>query len=81
MRGGGKRAISRFELGALASSAKHRELMAQHDQLDVLVELAAAAPDEQPQDRSEREVGEREKHPSSLSRAARSSVSSDRAAF
>jgi hypothetical protein len=41
---GDERAISRFELGALALSAKHRELMAQHDQLDVLVELAAAAP-------------------------------------
>jgi hypothetical protein len=47
------KAIGGLELGVLASSAKHRELMALHDQLDVLVELAAAAPNEQPQDRSE----------------------------
>jgi len=41
---GDESAIGRLELGALASSAKHRELMAQHDQLDVLVELTAAPP-------------------------------------
>src|SRR6266498_4846786 len=58
------------------------DAMAQHDQLDVLIELTAAASDEQPQDRSEREVGEREKHPSMpLTSRARPSVSSDRAGF
>ncbi len=51
-------------------AAKHRQPIAQHDQLDLLVELAAAAPQEQPQDRSERELREPKKHPSSLSRAA-----------
>src|SRR5436190_629854 len=55
---GDEGAIGRLQPGALASSAKHRELMAKHDQFDVLVELTAAAPDEQPQDRSERKVGE-----------------------
>src|SRR5213592_4531292 len=53
--------------------------MAQHHQLDVLVELApAATPGQQPQDRSKREMGERKRHPATLSEPrARASASTD----
>ena len=45
---GDESTIGGLELRALASPAQHRELMAQDNQLEVLVELAAAAtPDEQ----------------------------------
>jgi hypothetical protein len=47
-------------------STKHQELMAQNEQFDILGELAAAAAHEQPQQRREREIGEREEHPPML---------------
>jgi hypothetical protein len=39
--------------------AEHRELMPQHEQLNVLSELAAPAADQQPQHSRESEIGER----------------------
>jgi hypothetical protein len=48
--------------------AEHGQLMAQHQQLDVLGELAApAAPDQQPQHSREGEIGERKEHAPMLS--------------
>jgi len=46
--------------------AEHYELMSQHEQLDVFVELAAPASDQQPQNSREREISEGEKHPPML---------------
>jgi len=40
--------------------------MPQHEQLDVLDELAAPAPDKQPQNSREREISEGKKHPPML---------------
>jgi hypothetical protein len=42
-------AIRRPERRAAGLPAKHRELMLQHDQLNVFGDLAAPAPNEQPQ--------------------------------
>jgi hypothetical protein len=42
--------------------SEHDELMSQHEQLDVLAELAAAAPDQEPQHSGEGEIGERKEH-------------------
>jgi len=47
-------------------AGKHYELMPQHEQLDVLDELAAPAPDKQPQNSREREISEGKKHPPML---------------
>ena len=42
--------------------AEHDELMSQDEQLDVLREFAAPAPDQQPQHSREAELGERKEH-------------------
>jgi hypothetical protein len=42
--------------------AEHDELMSQHEQFDVFGELAASAPDQQPQQSREGEIGERKEH-------------------
>jgi hypothetical protein len=42
---------------------KHQQLMPQDKQLDILDELAAPASDEQPQQRSKREVHKGKEHP------------------
>jgi hypothetical protein len=44
--------------------AEHDELMSQHEQFDVFGELAASAPDQQPQQSREGEIGERKEHAS-----------------
>ena len=46
--------------------SEHDELMSQHEQLDVLGELAAAAPDQEPQHSGEGEIGERKEHQAML---------------
>jgi hypothetical protein len=43
--------------------AEHDDLMSEHEQLDVFGELVAPAPDKQPQNSREREIGEGKKHP------------------
>jgi len=48
--------------GAPLLPAEHHELMAQHEQLDVFSELAAPAPDQQPQHSREGEIGKRQEH-------------------
>src|SRR6266540_1877298 len=48
--------------GAPLLPAQHHQLMSQHEQLDVFGELAAPAPDQQPQHRREGEIGERKEH-------------------
>jgi hypothetical protein len=49
---------------------EHDELMPRHEQFDVLGELAAPAPDKQPQHSREGEIGEGgEEHPPMLPRA------------
>jgi hypothetical protein len=40
--------------------------MSQHEQLDVLSELTAAAPDQEPQHSREGEIGERKEHQAML---------------
>jgi hypothetical protein len=50
--------------------AEHRELMLQHDQLNVFGDLAAPAPNEQPQNSGEREMSERKAHHTMLPKAA-----------
>ncbi len=47
---GDEGAIRRSELRTLSAPAQHRDLMAQHDQLDVLDEFGPAISGEQPQD-------------------------------
>jgi hypothetical protein len=44
----------------------HRKLVPQNQQFDILGELAATTPHEQPQQRREREIRERKEHPSML---------------
>ncbi len=61
-----KGTIGRSERGARLLPAEHYELMSQHEQLDVFVELAAPASDQQPQNSREREISEGEKHPPML---------------
>jgi hypothetical protein len=46
--------------------AKHSQLMAQHEQLDVPDELAAAAPDQEPQHSRKGEISERKEHQAML---------------
>jgi hypothetical protein len=43
--------------------AEHDQLMSQDEQLDVLDELTAPAPDQQPEHSREGEIGERKEHP------------------
>ena len=50
--------------GAALLPAEHDELMSQHEQFDVFGELAASAPDQQPQQSREGEIGERKEHAS-----------------
>jgi hypothetical protein len=46
---GNERAIGRPQLNAAFLAAEHGQLMAQHEQLEVLAELAAPVSDQQPQ--------------------------------
>jgi hypothetical protein len=46
--------------------SEHDELMPQHEQLNVLGELAAPASDKQPQDGREGEISEGKEHPPML---------------
>jgi hypothetical protein len=55
-------------------STKHRQLMPQDKQLDVLGEVAAPASDEQPQQRGERKVNEGKEHPPMLPDLATTAV-------
>jgi hypothetical protein len=48
--------------GAAFLPAEEDELMPQHEQFDVIGELAASAPDQQSQQSREGEVGERKEH-------------------
>ena len=56
----------RATTAAAAGERSTDELMPQNEQLDVLGELAAPAPNEQPQNSREREVSEGEEHPPML---------------
>jgi hypothetical protein len=73
--GGKEGAIGWDQRRAPLLPAKHGELMSQHEQLDVLSELAAAVPDQEPQHSGKGEIGERKEHqamlPSPPSRAAK----------
>jgi hypothetical protein len=51
-------AIGRPQTRARLLPTEHRKLVPQNNQLDVLGELAATAPHEQPQQRREREIRE-----------------------
>jgi len=73
---GKQRAVARVQLRALDLTAQDLELMAQHEQLDVLDVNAPAAADQQPQQRHEREVDERQGHRAILSGLAHSPRSS-----
>jgi hypothetical protein len=64
--GGEQGAISRHNTRSRLLPTKHCKLMTQNQQFDVLGELTAAAAHEQPQQRREREVGKRKKHPPML---------------
>jgi integrase len=55
---------------------EHKQLMPQHEQFDVLCELAATASDKQPQQSREREIGEGEEHLPMLPEPAIGSVES-----
>ena len=68
-RRGKQRAVTRAQLRTLDLTTQDRELMAQHEQLDVLDVNAPAAADQQLQQRDEREVDEGHEHPAILSRA------------
>ncbi len=63
-------AIRRPERRAAGLPAEHRELMPQHDQLNVFGDLAAPAPNEQPQNSGEREISEGKEHHTMLPKAA-----------
>ena len=58
--------IGRSERRARLLPTEHDELMSQHEQFDVFGELAAPAPDKQPQHSREGEIGEGEEHPPML---------------
>jgi hypothetical protein len=49
---------------------EYRQLLSQHEQLDVFGEFAASAPDQQSQDSREGEIGKRKEHSPMLSPAA-----------
>jgi hypothetical protein len=66
---GKQRAVTRAQLRALDVTAQDLELMAQHEQLDVLDVNGPAAADQQLQQRYEREVDERQGHRAILSGA------------
>jgi hypothetical protein len=55
--------IGRPQRGAAGLTAEHDELMPQDEQFDVFGELAAPAPDKQPQNSRETEIGEGKEHP------------------
>jgi hypothetical protein len=58
-----KRPIRRPQQRATACfPSEHGQLMPQHEQLDVLGELAPAAPNEQTQQGRERQISERKQH-------------------
>jgi hypothetical protein len=59
-------AIGRPKTRARPLPTEHPKLVAQNEQFDVLSELAATAPHEQPQQRREREICERKEHRSML---------------
>ncbi len=58
--------IGRPKTRARLLPTEDRKLVAQNQQFDVLGELAATAPHEQPQQRREREIRERKEHRSML---------------
>jgi hypothetical protein len=55
-------------------ASEHGQLMSQDEQLDVLVELAAPAAEQQSQHSREGEIGERKEHPAILASGQRSRV-------
>jgi hypothetical protein len=69
---GKQRAVTRAQLPALDLTTQDFELMAQHEQLDVLDVNGPAAAHQQPQQRHEREVDERQRHRAILSGLAQS---------
>jgi hypothetical protein len=71
-----KGTVCRSERGARLLPREHKQLMPQHEQFDVLCELAATAPDKQPQQSRERQIGEGEEHLPMLPEPAISSVES-----
>ena len=68
--GGQQRAVARSQLRALDLTAQDLELMAQHEQLDVLDVYASAAAKQQLQQRHEDQVDERQDHRTILSGTA-----------
>jgi hypothetical protein len=62
-----QRLIGRPQQGTPLLPTEHGQLMAQHQQFDIFGELAAPAPDQQPQHGREGEIGEREQHATMLS--------------
>jgi hypothetical protein len=65
-----RRAISRSNIRPRLLPTKHQQLMAQNQQFDLLGELAAAAPHEQPQQRPEGEIRTGKEHPPKLPKPA-----------
>src|SRR6266511_3937654 len=63
---GALHAIGRPKTRPRLLPTEHRKLVTQNQQFDVLGELAATAPHEQPQQRREHEIRERKEHPSML---------------
>jgi len=74
--GGEKRAIGCPERWPRLLPTKHRQLMAQNQQLDVLGELAATVTHEQSQQRREREISEGKEHPPMLPEPATDDIGS-----
>ena len=70
--GGGKqRTISVPEPRPADLAAQHPNLMAEHQQLDILQVRATATTHEQPEQSPDREIQQREEHPAILAAAAR----------
>jgi hypothetical protein len=61
--------------------AENGKLMPQYKQFDVLGELAAPAPDQQPQYRRKREISEGEEHPAMLPESPLRSLESSNRGF
>ena len=67
---GKQRAVSVPELRPPDLAAQHLDLMAEHQQLNILQVRATATTDEQPEQSPDREVQQRDEHPAILAAAA-----------
>jgi len=70
----GRRDRPAEDAGAAVADGAPPQLVAQNEQFDVLGELAATAPHEQPQQRREREICERKEHRSMLPELATTAI-------